>query len=333
MSKRKFSFKSAEVVSIALNPALDQTIEVPNLRIGEVNRARRAQIDAGGKGVNVASCLADYRSRVAISGLLGRDNAGLFEQLFEEKQIIDCCTYVEGMTRVNTKLVDPAQGITTDINMPGPELSAEQVAVEIASLCAIIDELASTASWFVLSGSLPPGWPDDTYAQLIQRIRSHQCKVLLDASGKALAEGLRAGPHALKPNEKELSELLGRTLAAPVDIVTAVRELLSTHPAVECVAVSMGGDGALFFSQTESLHAQALQVGLISTVGAGDAMVAGLVAGKLEGLSLADCARLATAFAAGKLSRLGPHLPEPETVRALAASVRLAPVGEQLELA
>mgnify|MGYP001159385626 CR=1 FL=1 len=330
MSKTRDSVPTISVVCIALNPALDQTIEVRDFKLGKVNRAQSAQIDAGGKGVNVASCLADYRSGVAISGLLGRDNAGLFEQLFEEKQITDHCLYVEGMTRVNTKLVDPERGLTTDNNLPGTALEPERIEAEIQNLFSIVDELAATASWFVLSGSLPPAWPVDTYARIILRVRSHGRKVLLDASGKALAEGILAEPHALKPNEHELAELLGRELSGPESIAEAVRDLLEKHPELECVAVSMGEQGALFFSRTESLYARPLPVELVSTVGAGDAMVAGLVAAKLESLPLSACARLATAFSAAKLTRLGAHLPEPEKVRELAASVEVFPLETML---
>lgn len=321
MSKANPVQFAATVVCVALNPALDQTIDVRNLRLGEVNRAQRAQIDVGGKGINVASCLADFCGGVAVTGLLGRDNVALFEQLFDKKEILNRCIYVDGMTRINTKLVDPAQGMTTDINMPGPELTEGQIAAKIDSLCTMIDELAPTVRWFVLSGSLPPGWPVDTYARLIVQVRKHGRKVLLDASGEALAEGLRAGPHIIKPNEAELSELLGRKLRTPQEISVAVSELLQAHTQMECVAVSMGGEGALFFSRTENLHAHALQVELISSVGAGDAMVAGLVAGQIEGLPLAGCARLATAFSAAKLSRLGPHLPAVEVVRQRATEV------------
>lgn len=329
MTRTSIVAQPATVACIALNPALDQTIEVRDLRPGEVNRAQRAQIDAGGKGINVASCLADYRAGVAITGLLGRENAAIFEQLFEEKEILNCCIYVDGMTRINTKLVDPVQGMTTDVNMPGPVLSAEQIADEISHLCSVIDELASSVRWFVLAGSLPPGWPADTYARLIQRVRKHERKALLDASGIAFAEGLRAEPHFIKPNENELSELVGRKLRTPEDIEVAVRELLASYPGIECVAVSMGGDGALFFSHADALHAQALHVELISSVGAGDAMVAGLVAGQIEGLPLAECTRLATAFSAAKLSRLGPHLPAADVVRDLASSVVVSRLAAQ----
>lgn len=312
------------VACLALNPALDQTIDVRNLRLGEVNRAQRAQIDVGGKGINVASCLADYCSGVAVSGLLGRENSALFEQLFDSKAILNRCLYLDGMTRVNTKLVDPVQGMTTDINMPGPALSAGDISRTIERLCAVIDELANSVEWFVLSGSLPPGWPDDTYARLIARVRGHGRKVLLDASGKPLAEGLRAQPHVLKPNENELAELVGQTLQTPADIQRAVEALLAANTQVEFVVVSMGGDGALFFSRTACLHAQALPVELISSVGAGDAMVAGLVAAQIQRLPMAESARLATAFSAAKLSRLGPHLPGVEIVRQRMTEVRIS---------
>ena len=111
----------ARVVAVALNPALDQTIEVAGLQPGAVNRALRMQVDVGGKAVNVASCLSDFGVNAAVAGQLGRDNAALFEELFQRKKIANHCCYLDGLTRVNTKLVDTVSGETTDLNMPGPE--------------------------------------------------------------------------------------------------------------------------------------------------------------------------------------------------------------------
>lgn len=327
MSNGRNGKSRAAVVCVALNPALDQTIEVSDLRPGEVNRAQRAQVDVGGKGINVASCLADFSVGVAVTGQLGRDNAVLFESLFADKQIGNYCLYLEGLTRINTKLVDPARGETTDINMPGPQLTPEQIEAQIAKLLTVLDELAFSVRWVVLSGSLPPGWPIDTYAQLTRHVKARGGKVLLDASGPAFAEGLKAGPQIVKPNRDELSEFLGKPLATLAETADAARGLLGQTADLELVVVSMGGDGALFISRSEALHAHPLKVELISSVGAGDAMVAGVVAARLEALPLTGCARLATAFSAAKLTRLGPHLPEQDRVRALANQVHVTPLG------
>ena len=316
--------KHPRVVAVALNPALDHTIEVDQLRVGEVNRALRMQVDVGGKGFNVASCLADFGVATAVTGQIGRDNAAQFETLFNAKGIDNRCFYLDGLTRINTKLVDTVSGDTTDINMPGPTLEADAIQALFDRMLARIDGLVSPGSWVVASGSLPPQWPADTYQRLISHVHSLGAHVLLDASGAALAAGVGAAPDIIKPNRAELAELIGHPLTDANSVVTAARELLARPNAPGMVVVSMGGEGALFVSRNEALLAHAIPTELISTVGAGDAMVAGIVAGQLAGLPLADCARLATAFSAGKLARLGPHLPAPDTVRALAQMVHIS---------
>jgi 1-phosphofructokinase len=183
--------------------------------------------------------------------------------------------------------------------------------------------LVAHARWVVLSGSLPPGMPEDAYATITRRVRAAGGAVALDTSGAPLKIALAAGPRIVKPNRHELAELAGRPLDTLEALVAAGRELLADSPAPDLVIVSLGGDGALFHNREQALRALPARVNVISTVGAGDAMVAGLVAAQLEGLPLADTARLATAFAAAKLTRLGPHLPPQEQIRALAQQITL----------
>ncbi len=315
------------VVAVALNPALDHTLEVNSLRVGEVNRALRMQVDVGGKGINVASCLADFGVRSAVTGQIGRDNAAQFETLFNAKGIDNRCFYLDGLTRINTKVVDLSSGDTTDINMPGPSLDPDAIEALFERLLARIGGLVGIGSWVVASGSLPPQWPADTYARLITHVHSLGAQVLLDASGAALAAGVGAAPDIIKPNRAELCELIGHPLTDTDSVVAAARELLARPNAPGTVIVSMGGEGALFVNRQDALLAHPIPTELISTVGAGDAMVAGIVAAQIASLALPECARLATAFSAGKLARLGPHLPPPDTVRALAQMVHISSLG------
>ena len=312
------------VVAVALNPALDHTLEVDHLRVGEVNRTLRMQVDVGGKGINVASCLADFGVTCAVTGQIGRENAAPFELLFNAKGIDNRFFYLDGLTRINTKVVDRTSGETTDINMPGPALSSDAIQTLFDQLLTRIENLLTPGSWVVLSGSLPPLWPADTYQRLMAHVHRLGAKVLLDASGSALAAGVGAAPDIIKPNRAELSELMGRTLSDIPSVIAAARELLARPNAPQTVIVSMGSDGALFVNRLEALLAHPIPTPLISTVGAGDAMVAGIVAAQIAELALADCARLATAFSASKLARLGPHLPSPDTVRALALTVQIS---------
>ena len=139
------------VATVSLNPAIDQTANVANFTEGAVNRVARERSDAGGKAVNVASFLAHTGHSVAVTGFLGTDNAGPFERLFVESRIVDRFVRLPGSTRVNVKIVDDAQERVTDINFPGLRPGAR----DLAALTAAIDELAETAEWFALSGSVP----------------------------------------------------------------------------------------------------------------------------------------------------------------------------------
>ena len=315
-----------QVVTVALNPALDQTIEVAGLQVGAVNRAVRMQVDVGGKAINVASCLADFGVSAAVAGQLGRDNAVLFDELFQRKQIANHCCFLDGLTRINTKLVDTVSGETTDLNMPGPELTPEAAAALLEQVLERLDRLVEHADWVVLSGSLPPGMPMEAYAIITQRAQAMGATVLLDTSGAPLKAALAAGPRLVKPNRHELAELVNRPLDTLEAVIAAGREVLNSASAPEQVVVSLGGEGALFLTRHDALLAQPMPVTVASTVGAGDAMVAGLVAAQLEGRSLTETAQLATAFAAAKLTRLGPQLPPPDEVRALARQVTVNPV-------
>lgn len=311
------------VACIALNPALDHTLAVDALQLGAVNRAHSMQIDIGGKGINVASCLADFGVQTAILGQLGRDNAAPFEEVFTRKRIHNGCLYTDGLTRINTKLVDASTGTTTDINMPGRELSATEASVLIETQLSRIDALLPHLQWVVLAGSLPPGMPADTYAQIARHVRAAGRQVAVDASGAALPAALAATPTLIKPNRAELAELIGRPLATLAEVSAAAQGLIAAHPGLRLVVVSLGGDGALFVDRNEVLHAHPAPITVNSTVGAGDAMVAGLVAAQLQGMTLEACAQLATAFAAAKLARLGPHLPPADAVRALAQHIEI----------
>ena len=315
-----------QVVTVALNPALDHTIEVADLQPGAVNRARRMQVDVGGKAINVASCLADFGISVAVTGPLGRDNAALFEDLFQRKQIANHCLYRDGLTRINTKVVDVERGETTDLNMPGPDFDLSAARELLDQVQRQLDRLLGSARWVVLSGSLPPGLPVTVYATLIAQAQAAGAAVLLDTSGSPFEAALTAGPRLIKPNRHELAELTGQPLDTLEAVVTAGRALLNRPQPPAMVVVSLGGDGALFLTREQALQAHPAPVAVTSTVGAGDAMVAGLVAAQLENRSLAETAQLATAFAAAKLTRLGPHLPPPEQVRALARQIIITPL-------
>lgn len=313
------------VVTVTLNAAVDQTLDVPGFTAGAVNRAVAETRTAGGKGINVAAFLSAVLSGgpvpVTATGFLGEDNASVFEALFRRRHIRDRCLRLPGNSRVNVKVVDREGRSVTDINLPGLHVPAEAW----RGLMTIVDDLATQNGTFVLAGSVPAGVPETAYADLVPRLRGRGAFVAVDASGEPLRHAVAARPDMVKPNAHELSELLGRPLSGRDAVVRAAREL--NEAGIALVVVSLGADGAVFVEGGRALLAVPPPVEVASTVGAGDAMVAGVIAARLkggdDGGDLEACARRGTAFAAGTLSRLGPELPPPERIAELMRAVRV----------
>ena len=308
-----------DVVTVTLNPAIDLTVTLDRLVVGAVQRASAAVFNCGGKGVNVAGCLADWGVRVAATGVLGHSNDGAFADFFAGKGIADRFVRIGGETRTNIKIAGRASGDTTDVNLPGLKVSDDVFdAVRTAlTRCVAPDRPV------VLAGSLPESMPDTAWATLAGDLARCNARVVLDTSGAPLAAALASGQplHAVKPNRAELEAVLGRALPTVADIVTAARSLLDRGVAL--VVVSLGADGALFVDRAAALAAALPAKKALSTVGAGDAMVAGIAAALVEGASLERLARLAVAFASSKLDRIGPFLGPVKDVERLAAAVRV----------
>ncbi|MBD1870572.1 1-phosphofructokinase [Leptolyngbya sp. FACHB-671] len=305
----------SNIATITLNPAVDQTASISHFRAGEVNRVEWEQADPGGKGVNVASFLTDFGFSVSVSGFLGKENAELFDHFFTQKGIQNQFVTIPGKTRVNVKIIDAAQKQVTDINFPGQPPTES----DIAKLRQAIATLTQDHDWFVLSGSVPAGLSSDIYGKLVSELKAQNKTVVLDASGESLRQAIPFAPYAIKPNIDELQELVGYPLEGEEAIAQSAQTLL--EKGIHSVVVSMGAQGAIFAEQEAIVVARPPQIEVVSTVGAGDAMVSGFITGKLRGLTLADCARLATAFSIGALSQVGPRLPPPETVESYMSKV------------
>ena len=312
----KANIAKFQVVTITLNPAIDRTVTISNFTAGAVNRVESVRSHPGGKGVNVASALADHGHGVAVTGFLGRSNAGAFEELFGQKKIADHFVRIAGQTRIGIKITDPVRAETTDINFPGPAPTSEELSMlrwQIATL---------EAEWFVVAGSLPPGVDPKIYRDIIAGLRQSGRKVLLDTSGEAFSLALEARPTVVKPNIHEFETFVGHPLSNEQEVVAAARILIDRG--IELVVISMGKEGACFITATESVMARPPEIEVKSTVGAGDAMVAGILSGQLEKLSLGECARLATAFSIDSLSRLESGLGSRSAIESAMQKVTLA---------
>ena len=289
----------ARVVTVTLNPAIDQTVHIPGFRAGEVNRVAASRLDAGGKGINVASFLADLGVGVLVTGFLGDENADIFERLFRTKAIQDRFIRLSGSTRIGIKIVDSETHQTTDINYPG--LSPNSADIE--QLISSVQGFAESGIWFVLSGSIPSGLSPEIYSLLIEEIRRRGGRVALDTSGEPLRKAITLTPDIVKPNLAELEELTGRKLGDVHSVREAAVSLVGKGAGL--VVVSMGAEGAIFVNKEMSLLARPPKVQVKSSVGAGDAMVSGIVYAQVHNLDLLKTARLATALGAYAVTRIG----------------------------
>ncbi len=290
------------ILTVTLNPSLDRTYRLGPLRPGEVHRALADTVEPSGKGVNVA--LALHRAGVPARALLplGGPEGEQVRTLLDAAGLPYTAVPVPGATRTNVTLVEP-DGRTTKVNSAGSELPE----AGYAALARAVAGLAGPGGWVVLAGTAPPGAGPDRTAALLAAARGSGAQVAVDSSGAALATALRAGPDLLAPNAEELAALTGRELPGTgPGLVSAVATVAAGLVAGTGVAllVSLGADGALWVSPGGTagvLHAVAEPVTPVNTAGAGDALLAGWLAG-------ADPApvRLARAVAWGTAACLLP---------------------------
>jgi 1-phosphofructokinase len=300
------------IITVTLNPAIDSTLYFEDFQVGQVNRVRREIADPGGKGVNVAKVVKALGYEVAVTGLLGKSNAILFHDYFEREHIKNEFIEIGGNTRTNIKIVSEKSGQVSEINFSGLHC----LPTDLEKLDLKLKELAKPGSLFVFSGSLPPGAPSDIYREFITYLGKQGCKTFLDTNGPALLQGIEAKPYAIKPNINELNDLTGRTLKDEKDIISVMKGILTSG--VSRVVVSLGAEGALAAESQKIWRVLSPRVPVRSTVGAGDAMVGGLVVGEALGWPLSESIRLATAAAAASVARLGTQagsLPEVEKLQ------------------
>lgn len=303
------------IYTVTLNPALDKTVEIPGMALDTVNRITAMRTDPGGKGINVSKVIAKLGGTSVALALLGGGTGRAIADALEEMGLRCELQFVEGETRTNLKVVDPVNHTNTDLNEPG-------ISVTPAVLDGLLDRLIGLlqpGDLVVLSGSLPKGAPGDTYYTWVARCKEAGAKVFLDADGALLAEGLRAAPDLVKPNQDELSRLVGHPLETVEALADAAGALLADG--VQKVVVSMGGKGALYVTRDTVLYAEGLKVPVGSTVGAGDSVVAALAVAETQGLSLEDTVRLSTATGAANVMCSGSQAAERSVIEELMPQV------------
>jgi 1-phosphofructokinase len=311
----------ARVLTVTLNPALDLTVRLPSLRLGQVNRSDSLEVHAAGKGLNVAQVMADLGHQLTVTGFLGEGNPQAFEQLFAARGFADEFVRVPGDTRSNIKLAE-AGGQVTDINGPGLAVSD----AHRSELLERIKRQAPAHELVVVAGSLPRGVDDEWFVELLLLLKQMGTRVALDTSGAALRVGLATAPWLIKPNEEELAEARGIELAEPEALAREAWRL--QVEGIEHVVVSQGAEGVTWFAPGAGLHAHPPKVRVVSTVGAGDSLLAGMLHGLLEGWPAERTLTHATAIAAQAVGQVGFGITDTAQLAELQAAVRLQPLSQ-----
>lgn len=291
------------ITTVTPNPAIDLTLEVPALVRGEVHRTTGRHQEPSGKGVNVSRALTSNGiATTAVLPIGGSDGAEL-QHLLDYEGVAYRSVSIHGTVRVNISVTEP-DGTATKLNGPGPELTGQ----EIGLFLAVAAEAAVGATWVLGSGSLPGGVDQDFYARLGEIAHGCGARFALDSSGTPFLSGLAAGPDLVKPNAVELSEATGLAITTLGDAAGAAAQLRAWG--ARAVVVSLGADGALLVDDHGVLHAEAWVDSPRSTVGAGDALVAGYLAGTpTTDSGRAGSLREAVAWASASLRLDGSRVP------------------------
>lgn len=286
------------IYTVTFNPAIDYVVRLDSpLAVGQVNRASGEDCVLGGKGINVSGVLAELGCpSVALGFVAGETGAWLERGLAAQGIRTDFVHLTQGMTRINVKIKSAEE---TELNGAGPHISEEAV----QELEAKLDRLEKD-DLLILAGSIPACLPQDTYERLLARLDGRGVRAVVDATRDLLVNVLRYHPFLIKPNNHELSEIAGRRLTTDGELIEAALEL--QKKGARNVLVSMAGDGALLLDEEGRAHRIGTPKGkVVNSVGAGDSMVAGFVAGYLQSGSYQQALRLGTACGSATAFSLG----------------------------
>ncbi|MET4693263.1 1-phosphofructokinase family hexose kinase [Endozoicomonas lisbonensis] len=300
------------VMTITLNPALDQTVMLNQLTTGALNLVESQCDIPGGKGINVARVVSDLGGAVSAGGLLGNNHRLLFEDYLSRHGVALRQICVEGSVRTNVKVVEQSTGQVTELNLPG-------LCVSDDVLQAVLDSVLRqpSGSLVAVCGSLPKGVSQQAFGEFLLAIRNAGHFLAVDTRGEALRTALSVKPHLIKPNLQELQELEGQKLTAS----QALDNATELSQSVDHVILSMGDSGAWFLAGGDCLHAQPDSVNIVSTVGAGDSLLGGYLFGLSHNFPLHQMAELATACAMEAVMQAGVGIQCPDQLERLRKNV------------
>ena len=314
------------ILTVTLNAAVARTLVVPSLTLGHRHRAPESMTLAGGKGVNVARSLRTLDVPVLAAGFAGGRNGDAIRDGLSEAAIPFDLVEIEGHSRTSTAIVDPMAGTQTEINEHGPAVSP----AEAKEFSRRLEHLMEYATAVVFAGSVPPNLDESFLVGLVRRARERGLYTVVDSPPSVLRAALKAGPSLVSPNQHEAESVVGFDFIEEGDFPLGLNRLVELGTADACITSPEGH--SYLTVEGGAVCARAPRVEAISTVGSGDAYLAGLLAGLLHrNLPPADAVRLAAGCAAANAETLGAGLFEARRAEELAEAVEVNLASPSLE--
>jgi 1-phosphofructokinase family hexose kinase len=308
------------IVTVTLNAAIDRTLVVPNFQPGQRHRASIGLASAGGKGINVARALKRLGAPVVATGLAGGRTGTLLVEELTGEGILNDFVRIRQDSRTSIAVLDPTSNAYTEINEWGPEVTED----ELDTLREKLDYLAQRAEFVVLAGSLPRGVDPAFYGQLVRDLGRRQLLAVLDTEGEPLRLGVEAEPYLVAPNQREAEALVGHEFVDPEDLASGLDEIADLGARNVLITMETGCYAFLREDRTEMrVRAIAPHVEPVSTVGAGDTLLAGFIAARAGGRSFQDAVRSAVAAGAASVVEAGAGRFDPSEAGRLTPLVTL----------
>ncbi len=310
----------SSIATLTMNPAIDKNTSVERVVAEDKLRCDAPRREPGGGGINVSRAIRRLGGDSKATYMAGGPPGDILQSLLDEEDLSQIPVPISQWTRENLIVYETSTDRQFRFGMPGPEVTPE----ETTRCLDILRDLEPTPEYLVASGSLPPGAPDDTYARIAETAQSFGAHPILDTSGTALREAVKAGWFLLKPNLRELEQLAGTTLKTETQRIDAAREFIEQGWST-VVVLSMGASGALLVTADHVEHIRSPTVPIKSRVGAGDSMVGGLTLALARGLDLIDAVRFGVAAGAAAVMTPGTELCRRDDTEELFDAMTTAP--------
>lgn len=310
------------IVTLTLNPAIDHTVTLENFVPEDSNRVVSSRSDPGGKGINVSRVLLELGCESMALGFVSGQRGRFIEHSLRDHGIYTDFIHTPGQTRTNITIINRKANTTTTLNERGPETDHHYVQL----LFQRLKKHLTAGDWLVIGGSIPPGLNPALYGEIIAFAKQRKVRCILDSDGPPLRHGIKAKPFLVKPNRTEVERMLGRLPKHNDPLLVGAEQV--QHEGVEVVVLSQGVNGAIMVNHEHAWRVYPPTVPAVSTVGTGDAMVAGLVQVLSHGGDLPEALRLGAAAGAAAAITEGTQLGHQADIIRLVSRVRVHPIKD-----